>query len=91
MIILVGKDKKSTCRTLWRVGVLATRGYPGGLKRHCELEFRSMIDEPQAREVAKGAFESEGVVLGGARELSEGWFFPLRDQRSPNLRWRHRE
>ena len=26
--------------------------------------------------MAKGAFESEGVVLGGARELSEGWFFP---------------
>ena len=43
---------------------------------HCELEFGSMIDEPQAREVAKGAFEPDGVVLGGARELSEGWFFP---------------
>jgi hypothetical protein len=35
-----------------------------------------MIDEPHAREVAKGAFTSNGVVLGGARELSEGWFFP---------------
>ena len=47
-----------------------------GFERHCELEFPSMIDEPQAREVAKGAFESDAVVLGGARELSEGWFFP---------------
>ena len=28
-----------------------------GLERNCE---------PQAREVAKGAFESDGVVLGGA-------------------------
>jgi hypothetical protein len=35
-----------------------------------------MIDEPQAREVANGAFESDGAVLGGARELSGGWFFP---------------
>lgn len=35
-----------------------------------------MIDEPRAREIANGAFESDGVVLGGARELSEGWFFP---------------
>ena len=31
-----------------------------------------MIDEPRAREVAKGAFEAEEVVLGGAREA--GWF-----------------
>jgi len=35
-----------------------------------------MIDEPRAREVAKGAFEAEEVVLGGARELNDGWFFP---------------
>jgi hypothetical protein len=42
----------------------------------CELEFRSMIDEPQARESAIGAFESEGVVLGVACELNAGWFFP---------------
>lgn len=47
-----------------------------GFEPHCELEFSPMIDEPRAREVAIGAFESEGVVLGGARELSEGWFFP---------------
>jgi hypothetical protein len=35
-----------------------------------------MIDEPEAREAAKGALESEGVVFGGCRELNEGWFFP---------------
>jgi hypothetical protein len=35
-----------------------------------------MIDEPQAREMAEGAFEFEKVVLGGARELNDGWFFP---------------
>lgn len=35
-----------------------------------------MIDEPHAREVAKAAFKSNGVVLGSAHELSEGWFFP---------------
>jgi hypothetical protein len=35
-----------------------------------------MIDEPRAREMAGAAFESEDVVLGGARELSEGWYFP---------------
>jgi hypothetical protein len=35
-----------------------------------------MIDEPPALEVAKGAFESKGVVLGCARELSQGWSFP---------------
>jgi hypothetical protein len=35
-----------------------------------------MIDEPRAREMAKGAFEAEEVVLGGARELNDGWFFP---------------
>jgi hypothetical protein len=35
------------------------------------------MSEPEAREVAKGAFDSDGeVVLGGGRELSEGWFFP---------------
>jgi hypothetical protein len=36
-----------------------------------------MIEEPEAREVAEGAFESHGqVVLGGGRELNAGWFFP---------------
>jgi hypothetical protein len=35
-----------------------------------------MIDEPRAREMAKGEFEAEEVVLGGARELNDGWFFP---------------
>jgi hypothetical protein len=35
-----------------------------------------MIDEPRAREVAQGAFEAEEVVLGGVRELNDGWFFP---------------
>jgi hypothetical protein len=35
-----------------------------------------MIDEPRAREVAKGAFEADEVVLGGAREFNDGWFFP---------------
>lgn len=35
-----------------------------------------MIDEPRAREMAEGAFEAEEVVLGGARELNDGWFFP---------------
>lgn len=35
-----------------------------------------MIDEPQAREVALGAFEADKVVLGGARELKDGWFYP---------------
>jgi hypothetical protein len=35
-----------------------------------------MIDEPQARALASGAFKSERVVLGSARELNEGWFFP---------------
>jgi hypothetical protein len=53
-----------------------SRPADAGFERHCELELRSVIDEPQAREVAKGAFESDGVVLGGARELSQGWFFP---------------
>jgi len=35
-----------------------------------------MIDESRAREVAKDAFEAEEVVLGGVRELNDGWFFP---------------
>ncbi|ORA21240.1 hypothetical protein [Mycobacterium aquaticum] len=35
-----------------------------------------MIDEPQARELAIAAFDAQQVVLGGARELSDGWFFP---------------
>jgi hypothetical protein len=35
-----------------------------------------MIDERRAREVATGAFDSERVVLGSARELNERWFFP---------------
>jgi hypothetical protein len=42
----------------------------------CQLEFRSMMDELEARAVAKGAFETEEVVLGGARKLNDGWFFP---------------
>jgi len=40
-----------------------------------------MIVEPQAREAAKGAFESDGVVVGVARELSEGWLFPCVTER----------
>jgi len=35
-----------------------------------------MIEEPAARELAKVALESDEVVLGDARELREGWFFP---------------
>ena len=35
-----------------------------------------MIDEPGARKVAKGAFETDEVVLDSARELNDGWFFP---------------
>jgi hypothetical protein len=36
-----------------------------------------MIDEPRARELGKAAFEQDAVVLGDARELNEGWFFPV--------------
>lgn len=35
-----------------------------------------MIDEPRAREIANRAWESDEVVLGTARELSQGWLFP---------------
>lgn len=35
-----------------------------------------MIDEPRARELAEGACDAADVVLGPARELNEGWFFP---------------
>jgi hypothetical protein len=35
-----------------------------------------MIDEARARELGKAAFDSDDVVLGDARELNEGWFFP---------------
>lgn len=42
----------------------------------CQLSFRNVIDEPRARELAIGAFEAESVVLGSARELNDGWFFP---------------
>jgi hypothetical protein len=35
-----------------------------------------MIEESRARELAKAAFESDDVVLGDARELDDGWFFP---------------
>jgi hypothetical protein len=35
-----------------------------------------MIDEARARELGTAAFDSDDVVLGGARELNEGWFFP---------------
>lgn len=56
---------------IWQYAPRSTRSTLG-----FQLEFRSMIDEPPAREVAKGAFESDDVVLGGARELSDGWFFP---------------
>jgi hypothetical protein len=34
-----------------------------------------MIDEARAREAAEGAFEGKEVVLGGVRELNDGWFF----------------
>jgi len=50
-----------------------------------------MIDEPRAREVAKGAFEAEEVVLGGARELNDGWFFPLCDEGNPTFHRGHRK
>jgi hypothetical protein len=46
------------------------------------LDFRGMIDEPEAREIALGAFESKGVVLGGCRELNDGWFFPCVTKRT---------
>lgn len=39
-----------------------------------------MIDEPTARELAKADFEADGTevaVLGNARELELGWFFPV--------------
>jgi hypothetical protein len=35
-----------------------------------------MIDESGARELVSGAFGAGEVVLGGARELNDGWFFP---------------
>jgi hypothetical protein len=35
-----------------------------------------MIDEARARELGTAAFDSDDVVLGDARELVEGWFFP---------------
>lgn len=35
-----------------------------------------MIDEPRARELAIEAFDTQQVVLGGVRELNDGWFFP---------------
>jgi hypothetical protein len=35
-----------------------------------------MIDEPRARELGRAAFANDEVVLGDARELAEGWFFP---------------
>jgi hypothetical protein len=39
-----------------------------------------MVDEPQARELANAAFGSTKVVLGEARELNHGWFFPCIDK-----------
>jgi hypothetical protein len=41
-----------------------------------------MIDEARARELGKAAFDSDDVVLGNARELVEGWFFPCTAKRS---------
>ena len=43
-----------------------------------------MIDEPRARELGKAALESDDddVVLGDARELNEGWYFPCIAKRS---------
>jgi hypothetical protein len=35
-----------------------------------------MIDEAAARELGEAAFEAKDVVLGAARELNDGWFFP---------------
>ncbi|ART69877.1 hypothetical protein BTO20_15975 [Mycobacterium dioxanotrophicus] len=35
-----------------------------------------MVDEARARELAIAAFDAQQVVLGGARELNDGWFFP---------------
>jgi hypothetical protein len=41
-----------------------------------------MIDEARARELGKAGFDSDDVVLGGARELTDGWFFPCISKRS---------
>jgi hypothetical protein len=41
-----------------------------------------MIEEARARELGKAAFDSDDVVLGDARELNEGWFFPCIAKRS---------
>jgi hypothetical protein len=41
-----------------------------------------MIDEARARELGNAAFDSDDVVLGDARELNEGWFFPCIAKRS---------
>jgi hypothetical protein len=38
--------------------------------------FLGMIDEGRARELGKAEFEPDDVVLGEAKELAEGWFFP---------------
>lgn len=35
-----------------------------------------MFDEARARAVAEGAIDDGDVVLGEARELNDGWFFP---------------
>ncbi len=35
-----------------------------------------MMDETQAREVANEAFDTKRAVLGAARELNQGWYFP---------------
>lgn len=35
-----------------------------------------MIDEPAAREIALTKLSPDEAVLGAARELDQGWFFP---------------
>jgi hypothetical protein len=45
-------------------------GFDPGTAPDREREFASMIDDPQAREMANGAFESQTAVLGEARELN---------------------
>jgi hypothetical protein len=41
-----------------------------------------MIEQSRAQELAEAAFEFDEVVLGAARELDQGWFFPCIAKRS---------
>jgi hypothetical protein len=40
--------------------------------------MRGMIDEARARELAEAEPKHRDAILGEARELREGWFFPYR-------------